>query len=68
MRRARLYGIGEDLGRGEQATTDMKRRIAALREGGADVLDALWRRHLAAVHGEGYQYEFAEREAAAAAQ
>jgi hypothetical protein len=39
----------------------MKRRIAALRAEGADVLDELWRRHLAAVHGEGYRYEYAEQ-------
>lgn len=53
---------GAPLGRGEIATLDMKLRIAALRAQGADVLEVLWQRHVAAVvAGEGYVYEYAER-------
>lgn len=48
-----------DLGRGEVATLDMKRRIAALRAAKADVLSALWERHLRAEAGDGYRYEYA---------
>lgn len=48
-----------NLGRGQVATEDMKKRIAVLRQGGADVIDVLWDRHRAAVLGEGYHYEYA---------
>ena len=54
-----------NLGRGPEATADMKRRIAALKNEGADltgVIDALWERNRAAVAGEGFTYEFADDE------
>lgn len=50
------------LGRGPQATADMKARIEALRANGADVIDALWERNRQAVLGEGFRYEFAASE------
>jgi hypothetical protein len=46
-------------GRGRLATADMKARIAALREQGVDVIDALWERNRLAVLGEGYTYDLA---------
>jgi hypothetical protein len=51
-----------DVGRGQTAVTDMKRRIAALKASGADVIDALWERSRTAELGEGYQYEYATEE------
>ena len=49
------------LGRGEIAVSDMKARIAKLREDDADIIDALWERHFRAeTLGEGYTYEFAD--------
>lgn len=50
------------LGRGPEATADMKARIKALRAEGADVLDTLWERNRQAVLGEGFRYDFAEPE------
>lgn len=52
-----------ELGRGEQATLDMKLRIADLRAREADVICVLWDRYHAAVTGEGHRYEYAERAA-----
>ncbi len=49
----------ENLGRGPEATADMKARIAVLRRQGANVVDELMERHRRAVSGEGYTYEFA---------
>lgn len=49
------------LGRGPKAVADMKARITALREQGADVIDTLWERSRRAELGEGYTYEYAER-------
>lgn len=54
-----------DLGRGPVATRDMKYRIAALRAEGKDIVGALLERHVRAVAGEGYTYEFADGTAAA---
>lgn len=51
------------LGRGPVAVADMKARIAALTDAGEDVIDALWRRHLVAVLGDGYTYEYADQHA-----
>lgn len=52
---------GADLGRGPTATADMKARIAALRRANVDVLEALWRRHIEAITGAGYVYDYAEQ-------
>ncbi len=52
------------LGRGSVATADMKARIAFLRGAGRDVIDVLWRRHVEAIYGTGYSYDFAERDQA----
>lgn len=52
-----------NLGRGPQATADMKRRIAARRSRGdaiADIVEELWERHRTALTGEGYHYEFTD--------
>jgi hypothetical protein len=49
-----------NLGRGAQATTDMKLRIAALRDDDRDIIEVLWTRHALALAGGGYVYEFAE--------
>lgn len=54
------------LGRGGVATEDMKRRIEALQDDGRDVIDALWERYVRAVAGEGFRYEYAEQQPAAA--
>ena len=52
----------QSLGRGEQATQDMKRRIAHLKATDADVIDVLWERNYrATVLQEGYDYGFAEQ-------
>lgn len=57
-----MDGTRQELGRGEEATDDMKRRVAALREQGVDIVEALWaRQHRAEVLGEGYRYEYAWR-------
>ncbi len=53
--------LNENLGRGPEATADMKARIAVLRSSGVDLIDALWERNRRAVLGEGYRYEFAPR-------
>lgn len=50
-----------NLGRGPQATADMKRRITHLKKSGADVVEELWERHRTALSGEGYTYDFAEQ-------
>lgn len=60
---ARTSADGYATGRGPTATADMKARIAALRRDGRDVLDVLWRRHLDAINGSGYVYDFVERAA-----
>lgn len=52
----------EQLGRGPEATADMKARIAALKESNADVIGELMERYYRAVTGEGFQYEFAGTE------
>jgi hypothetical protein len=49
-------------GRGEEAVTDMKARIASLKADGFDagqILAVLWDRCTAAEQGAGYEYEFA---------
>lgn len=49
-------------GRGQQATTDMKARIAALkRQGVNNIVAVLWERNRQAHFGGGYRYEFAEQ-------
>lgn len=48
-------------GRGQTAVSDMKARIAALRQQGADVVDVLWERSRRAELGEGYTYDFADQ-------
>lgn len=53
--------LNENLGRGPEATADMKARIAALRGAGVDLIDALWERNRRAVLGEGYRYDLAQR-------
>lgn len=53
----------QTLGRGEIATADMKTRINVLRSQGRDVIDVLWDRHRVALLGDGYSYEYAERDA-----
>jgi len=59
--------LRSELGRGPEATLDMTRRIRALRATGADILTALWIRHLIATTGDGYVYDFAtERDEALA--
>lgn len=50
-------------GRGAAAVSDMKARIAVLRERGEDVIDVLWERTRRAELGEGYRYEYAEQTA-----
>lgn len=53
----------ENLGRGPEATADMKARIAALRKKHWEltpIIETLWRRHhRAEVEGKGYEYEHA---------
>lgn len=46
-------------GRGQQATLDMKARIAALLKDDEDVIEILWERNRQAVLGEGFIYDFA---------
>lgn len=54
-----------DSGRGPQATTDMKARIAALKAQGTSIdtiIELLWdRSHRAEVEGQGYRYEFTDQ-------
>lgn len=50
----------QQLGRGPVATQDMRRRIAALRDQGADLVDTLWDRYHVAVNGEGFRYDYAD--------
>jgi hypothetical protein len=55
--------MSSDLGRGPEATADMKARIAALRSQGLDldsIIETLWARsHRAEAEERGYRYEFA---------
>lgn len=53
--------LRSQLGRGPRATADMKARLAHLRAQDADVLAVLWRRYHAAITGDGFDYEYAER-------
>lgn len=38
----------------------MKLRVAALRAEGVNVIDVLWERHVRALSGEGYVYDYAD--------
>jgi hypothetical protein len=51
-----------NLGRGAEATADMKARIARMRRHGFDldkIITVLWDRTLKAELGHGYSYEYA---------
>lgn len=63
MSREKHMGTGECLGRGQRAVRDMKARIALLRSDGVDVVDALWRRHVHAITGDGHVYDLDPEEA-----
>lgn len=46
-------------GRGPVAVEDMKARLADMRRRGIDPIPVLWERHVRAIYGNGYTYEFA---------
>jgi siroheme synthase (precorrin-2 oxidase/ferrochelatase) len=55
--------MSDTQGRGPVATADMKARIAALLKERWDmdfVINQLWERHVDAVLGDGYSYEFTD--------